>query len=101
MTPDQAKGTTRENGFTLIEVMITVAIVAILTTLALPSYNNYLLRVNRGAAAQFMMDVANRQEQYILDQRAYVADRERRSLARRVLREGRTEAVRLAARRGE
>src|SRR5262245_49255951 len=74
MTPrHQAKGTTRENGFTLIEVMITVAIVAILTTLALPSYNNYLLRVNRTAAAQFMMDVANRQEQYILDQRSYTA----------------------------
>ena len=65
--------TTRERGFTLIEVMITVAIVAILTTIALPSYSNYLTRVNRSAATQFMSDVANRQEQYLLDQRAYAA----------------------------
>ena len=74
MTPDnRARGTTREKGFTLIEVMITVAIVAILTTIALPSYNNYLTKVNRTAAAQFMMDVANREEQYLLDQRSYTA----------------------------
>jgi type IV pilus assembly protein PilE len=60
-------------GFTLIEVLITVAIVAILITVALPSYSNVSVRVNRSAATQFMMDLANRQEQYILDQRAYTA----------------------------
>ena len=64
---------TGESGFTLIEVMITVAIVAILTTIALPSYSSYLTRVNRSAATQFMSDVANRQEQYMLDQRSYAA----------------------------
>jgi len=43
----------RENGFTLIEIMITVAIVAILAILAmsaLSSYNNYSANVNRIAA---------------------------------------------------
>ena len=64
---------TGECGFTLIEVMITVGIVAILTTIALPSYSNYMTRVNRSAATQFMSDVANRQEQYMLDQRSYAA----------------------------
>jgi type IV pilus assembly protein PilE len=59
-TPPNKDG--RETGFTLIEVMI-----------ALPSYSNYLARVNRSAAAQFMMDVANRQEQYMIDQRSYSA----------------------------
>jgi len=74
MTPyDHNTRDTRESGFTLIEVMITVAIVTILTTIALPSYSNYLVRINRSAAAQFMVDVANRQEQYMLDQRAYAA----------------------------
>src|SRR5437667_10768918 len=63
----------RETGFTLIEVMMGLAIIAILTVIALPSYSNYLARVNRSAAAQFMMDVANRQEQYLIDQRSYVA----------------------------
>src|SRR6266704_1318683 len=61
------------SGFTLIEVMIVVAVVAILTTVALPSYSNYLARVNRSAAEQFMLDVANRQEQFLLDQHAYAA----------------------------
>jgi type IV pilus assembly protein PilE len=63
----------RVRGFTLIEMMITVAIVAILTTVALPTYNNYLARVNRSAAEQFMLDTANRQEQFILDQHTYAA----------------------------
>ena len=60
-------------GFTMIEVLIGVAIVAILVTVALPSYSNVTVRVNRSAAAQFMMDVANRQEQYMLDRRTYTA----------------------------
>jgi type IV pilus assembly protein PilE len=53
--------------------MMTLAIVAILSTIALPSYSNYLARVNRSAAANFMMDLANRQEQYLIDQRTYAA----------------------------
>src|SRR5262249_50702516 len=63
----------REIGFTLIEVLMGLVIIAVLTMIALPSYSNYLARVNRSAAAQFMMDVANRQEQYLIDQRSYVA----------------------------
>jgi type IV pilus assembly protein PilE len=66
-------GDGRETGFTLIEVMMVLAVVTILTTIALPSYSNYLARVNRSAAAQFMLDVANRQEQYLIDQRSYAA----------------------------
>jgi len=62
-----------DRGFTMIEVLIGVAIVAILVTVALPSYSSVTVRVNRSAAAQFLMDVANRQEQYMLDQRTYTA----------------------------
>ena len=61
------------HGFTLIELLVTVSIVAILVTVALPSYSSVTVRVNRSAAAQFLMDVANRQEQYMLDQRTYTA----------------------------
>jgi len=66
----------RENGFTLIEIMITVAIVAILAILAmsaLSSYNNYSAKVNRIAATQFMMVLAYHQEQYLLDHHSYAA----------------------------
>jgi type IV pilus assembly protein PilE len=58
-------------GFTLIEVMITVVIVAVLAAIALPSYRSVVIRGNRAAAKQFISDVANREERYLLDQRSY------------------------------
>ena len=58
-------------GFTLIELMVTVAIVAILAAVAIPNYSSYIVRSNRAAAKQFVLTVANKQEQYILDARQY------------------------------
>jgi type IV pilus assembly protein PilE len=61
----------RRNGFTLIEVLITVAMVAILTAIALPSYTKYIIRSKRSAAQSQMMDIANRQQQFLLANRSY------------------------------
>lgn len=61
-------------GFTLIEAMIVVAIVAILAAVALPSYESYTIRANRSAAQSFMLEVASKQERHLLDARAYAAD---------------------------
>lgn len=58
-------------GFTLIEVMITVAIVAILASIALPSYRQYIIRAKRSAAQAQMMDIANRQQQFLIANRSY------------------------------
>lgn len=62
-----------DSGFTLIEIAIVLAIVAILTAIALPSYSGSVLRANRANAERFMLDVANRQEQYLMDARSYTA----------------------------
>lgn len=63
--------TPRNRGFTLIELMITVAIVGILAAVAYPSYRNYVVRSNRSAAEGFMVSVGQREEQYLLDVRQY------------------------------
>jgi type IV pilus assembly protein PilE len=63
-----------QRGFSLIELMIAVVIVGILAAVALPSYQNYVVKSNRAAAQAFMMDVENRQKQYLLDARSYAAD---------------------------
>ena len=63
----------RRSGFTLIEVMIVVAVIGILGAIAYPSYTQYVLRANRSAAQQFMLQIASRQEQYRLDARSYAA----------------------------
>ncbi len=54
---------TRNRGFTLIEVMITVAIVAILAAIALPSYNEYVRRGHRAEAKNTLQAIAQRLEQ--------------------------------------
>lgn len=61
-------------GFTLIELMIAVAIVAILATIAIPSYQTYIIKSNRRAAQSVMMDIAQKEQQYLLDARQYTAD---------------------------
>ncbi len=58
-------------GFTLIEVMIVVAIIAILAAIALPAYTDYTQRARRSDAKQSLLDIANRQQQYFLDNRSY------------------------------
>lgn len=63
--------TRKSNGFTLIELMITVAIVAILASVALPAYNDSIRKGRRADAETYLMDLAQRQHAYFIDNRAY------------------------------
>ena len=61
----------RTGGFTLIEVMITVAVIAILAAVALPNYIEYVTRSKLVEAKSNLSDMRTRLEQYFLDNRSY------------------------------
>jgi type IV pilus assembly protein PilE len=58
-------------GFTLLEVMIVVAIVAILAAIALPNYSDYVKRGKIIEATTALSDMRTRMEQYFLDNHKY------------------------------
>ncbi len=61
------------DGFTLIELMITIVIIGILVGVALPGYQNSVRKSHRSAAQAEMLDIANREQQYFLANRSHTA----------------------------
>jgi type IV pilus assembly protein PilE len=61
----------RFRGFTMIELMITVAVIAILAAVALPNYVEYVTRSRLVEAKTNLSDMRTRLEQYFLDNRKY------------------------------
>lgn len=62
----------RQSGFTLIELMITVAVIGILAAVAYPSYLDQVQKSRRADAQAALMNIAARQQQMLLDTRRYV-----------------------------
>lgn len=68
---DVAKAGNR--GFTLIDLMITLAIVAILIAIAFPSYQAYIVRSSRQTAQSELVALANAEEKIFLNSSAYTS----------------------------
>lgn len=66
----------QNKGFTLIELMVTVAIVAIIAAVAIPSYRQYILRANRVDATGALLRLAANQERFYLQNNSYASDGE-------------------------
>ena len=58
-------------GFSLLELMIVVAIIAILAAIGYPSYQDHLRKGRSAAAQAFVLETASREQQYLLDARSY------------------------------
>ncbi len=61
----------KSRGFSLIELLVAVAIVGILAMVAYPQLSGQTVKVRRAAAQQFLLEVSSTQQQFLLDNRAY------------------------------
>ncbi|MBF0435562.1 MAG: prepilin-type N-terminal cleavage/methylation domain-containing protein [Magnetococcales bacterium] len=63
----------KSQGFTLVELMVVVTIISLLVAFALPSYSSSVRKSRRSDAQQLMVNMANRQEQYLMDALSYTS----------------------------
>ena len=64
----------RQRGVTLLELMIVVAIVAIISAFAFPSYMQYVVNTKRTVASSALLQIADRQQQFFMDNKQYADD---------------------------
>lgn len=65
------KRPTRQTGYSLMELLVTVALVTVVTSIALPSYRNHVTRSHRGDAMTALLKIANAQEKFYLQNNTY------------------------------
>jgi type IV pilus assembly protein PilE len=63
--------TRKTSGFTLVELMVVVGIVGLLTTLAYPSFSEYIVRAKRSVSQQTLYRLTSQQEQFFADNKTY------------------------------
>ena len=64
----------KQSGFTLIELMIVIAIIGVIAAIAMPSYNSYLLKSRRAEAKIALTKMADAQERWYLQKSTYITD---------------------------
>ena len=62
------------NGLSLIELLVVIVVIAIITTIAIPNYQDYIERSRRADAMTSLQRVANEQEQFYFDSNRYSAN---------------------------
>ena len=74
MNNSRTRHASSQLGVTLIELMVVVAIVAILSAFAYPSYERYVIKTKRSVAQSALLQVADRQQQFFMDNKRFAAD---------------------------
>jgi type IV pilus assembly protein PilE len=74
MNDSAARHQKGQHGFSLIELMIVVAIVAIISAFAYPSYQRYVVKTKRTVAHNALLQIADRQQQFFMDNKRFAAD---------------------------
>ena len=74
MNKNPTKSRNTQQGFSLIELMIVVAIIAIISAFAYPSYQRYVIKTKRSVAQSALLQVADRQQQFFMDNKRFAAD---------------------------
>jgi type IV pilus assembly protein PilE len=68
------KALSKQCGVTLIELMIVIVILAVIASIAYPSYMNYVVDTKRTAATSILLQVADRQQQFFMDNKRFAND---------------------------
>ena len=64
----------KQSGITLVELLIVVAILALISAFAYPSYERYVTNSKRTTATSALLQIADRQQQFFMDNKTYADD---------------------------
>lgn len=64
----------KKNGYSLIELMVTVAVVGVLVSISVPTYKSYSMKSRRSEGRSFAMEIMQRQEKYYNENNTYTTN---------------------------